>query len=273
MIDYQRIKRFCTNLKYPSFPALHEKMAETADKSNAPTLEKLLSLSRFYRDDYLQVAFCASVRDNNPASFNDALAAYANWSFHLFGQTRDGTGGQSAFVHVLEALAGHNLTIAKRFYADKDYYTKGTAWNKTINNSLICLLNKNGDESDIVLSQIEDALTKKNSKIQVAILAYIRCLFLKMAESASQYLENACKFYLKANWIHDFKNPVLKYIGLIPHGLYELARVHLPAERFQELQLPEYPFIWQELAGIGNQGKITIQFTGSLTPLNTILEK
>jgi hypothetical protein len=236
-------------------------------------------LSASYIDNVLSVGIYSAFENNNMATLNDALYSYnrlkSNFMITL------GGGGYDhciRLINVVESLAGNDVSFIKKIIPHEQGLTrKGTRFLVTTSNLIISLLYSNGNFKDESIKGADKFLGMKNPKFYIATVRYLVALVKEDPEKATEYLQELCHLYKKATWLHEFKNPFLKVIGIFIHGMFNLSYHSLSVEKFLTISPPEHSVFWKEFLQYTMQnnflaGKPFITFDSELSGLNKIYE-
>ncbi|QDH79363.1 hypothetical protein FKX85_10075 [Echinicola soli] len=216
--------------------------------------------------------------ENNPKLLNDALYTYNRLSFYHHRLLSSGTDHCIYFNQVMESYAGNDLDLVlKMFPKDVGLTKKGHKFSVTCANLLISLIHQDPKWLDESTGKAEKYLTQKMGKFDRSLIRYLLALIQKDTQTISNELAEICTGYKRATWIHEFHNPFLKILGLVPHGLYNLAFHTLPQKTFNEIQQPNHPVFWKSLAAYQREidfrpGEKFIYFDGELDGLNRIYQ-
>ncbi|GGF18502.1 hypothetical protein [Echinicola rosea] len=215
---------------------------------------------------------------NNPKLLNDALYSYNRLSFYRHRLLASGTDHCIYFNQVIESYAGNDLALVLKMFPQGAGLTKnGHKFSITCANLLISLIHQDPKWLDESTGKAEKYLTQKVGKFDRSLIRYLLALIQKDTKGMSKELAEICTGYKRATWVHEFHNPFLKILGLLPHGLYNLAFHTLPQKTFNEIQQPHHEVFWIPLAAYQQEnhfrtGEKFIVFDGELDGLNRIYQ-
>ncbi|WP_162633233.1 hypothetical protein [Echinicola strongylocentroti] len=207
---------------------------------------------------------------------NDALYSYNRLSFYRHRLLASGTDHCIHFNQVMESYAGNDLALALKMFPKEAGLTKnGHKFSVTCANLLISIIHQDPKWLDESTGKAKKHLTQKVGKFDRSLIQYLLALIEKDTPAMSRELAEICAGYRRATWVHEFHNPFLKILGLIPHGLYNLAFHALPQKTFDEIQLPDHEVFWKSLTTYQQKinfrtGEKFIVFDGELDGLNRI---
>ena len=218
---------------------------------------------------------CRCYKKNNPPIFNDALILYNRINIKHNIKISDGSAGLSHFNYVLEAFAGNDLATIEQLYPKNKqaFLGKQKAFPQAVSNLLLGMVQHNKTIIEKGKDDAKRCLNNKNGNFEIALIQYLLALLNKDIKQVSVHLIALIKYYRRARWIHDFKNPLSKIIPLYIYGLYNLARYFLNPSDYSQIEIPENnDLIWDDFCKITTNGKPSLIFTGRLTPLNKLYE-
>ncbi len=271
----KNIEKASQQLKYKTLDEVFLSLTKWAEDEQVKDYDELLNLCSYYQYDFLNISFIDAVKNNNPHIFNDILILYNRINIKHKIKISDGSAGLSHFNYVLEAFAGNDLGIVEQIYPKnkQGFLGKQKAFPQAVSNLLLGILQHN---KTIIEKGKEDAkrcLNSKNGNFEIALIQYLLALVNKDMKQVTVHLSELIKYYRRARWIHDFKNPLSKMIPLYIYGLYNLARYCLNPSDFSQIEISKNnDLIWDEFCQIATSGKPSPIFTGRLTPLNKLYE-
>lgn len=222
--------------------------------------------------DFLCFYYNESLQNDNPNTLLNSL-----YTFNHINSTYElGSGYDHCFrlKPVLFCFAGNNLDLIN-IYLPKGIgpSSKGHRF-LVVGINLILAIRGELDKND-VLSKTEKFLEKKNPKFEDAIVKTLQSIILKDPGKITNNLEEVTKLHKASKWLHDFNNPIGKYLPFFSYALYSIAFHYLDKELFQRIIPPDSNIWWisyQEL-NINNsftEGKDILLFTGDLECINKI---
>lgn len=255
--------------------ALKEKIPEHLKGRNRNSiLLDILSPSDIY--SILNIGIYNSFKTNDFSLLNNALFSYNRLNYNPFNES--GFDHCIYLTNVIQCFAGNDIDLIKKMLSEENGLSKnGHKFNVCCSNLIISMLYKNSTWLEQSIVNTEKYIKQKISNFDRAVLNYLLSLAKCNEEVASQYLNEVAQSYKKANWIHDFKNPFLKVLGLFVHGLYNLAYYTLPKANFEKIQTPKHTVFWNEfyeftIENNFRKGNNFITFENELISLNELFK-
>ena len=182
------------------------------------------------------------------------------------------------FNQAVAAIAGWDLALVNTMFPPaKGLAAKGQRFLVAAANLFMSTL---WDDDRLVAKSVEQAevfLTRKNSKFDDASVRYLVAVATREVTVAQDWLSRVCSMYMRATSIHGHRGPILKVLGIYPHGLFNLGVHRFGTSGEPPFSLPDDPFLWRELADFQQQsghaaGEPLLTFRPPIAVLNEIYE-
>lgn len=262
------------------FESQYSKLEEVLQLDKVPEhligLEKELAFLKIlsYSDLYsiMNIGYYAACNNGNPVEFLDAFFTYSRLNFQRIKLLASGTDHCNYFPSVVEHFAMNDFDKAKDiFRLELGISKNGHKYAKCVTTLIISILHKDTNLIDKAVTIADRYLQGKNSNFDKSTIEFLLASINNDYEKIQTSFKEICKNYKNAKWIHDFKNPLLKEIGIYPIGLFKLAEYFLGIEK-NKLTIPETDILWKEFIHLKVRGNNYISFDGKLKQLNKYLD-
>ncbi len=233
-------------------------------------LLRILSYSELY--SIMNIGYYNACTNNNPHEFLNSFFTYARLNFERIKMLGSGTDHCIFFPYVIEHLAMNDTKRAKEIFNIELGVSKlGHRYAKCVTTMIMAILHK--DEQFTSKARIigEKYLKLKNPTFDQKSIEFLFAIMDKNIEKVNDLFVDICKGYKNAKWLHDFKNPFLKEIGIYPIGLFKLAVYYFEEDSYK-LVLPNFEILWKEFVQLKENGKSYIEFKNELKGLNEYLK-
>lgn len=149
-------------------------------------------------------------------------------SFHTFNLLESKLTLDSGYDHCthwldcLMCYAGNNKHLIDLYLPPKISLSKnGHRFNKVVTNLIIAL--RQPEKKGLAIEEVENFLTKKNPKFDVAVVNSLKSILENNTEELSENLVLITKLHKKSTSLHGFKNRIGKFLPFISYGVLSLA--------------------------------------------------
>lgn len=175
---------------------------------------------------------------------------------------------------VMYCYAGNNYDLVNK-YLPKDI-GKSSNGNRFLVAAINLILAIRGelDENEIE-NETESFLTKKNTKFETEIVRMLLAILKKNESNISTHLGTITKLHKSSKWLHDFDNPIGKYLPFFSYGLYSMIHHHYGTEFLLKINTPEINIWWTDFKEMNisnsfSEGGNVANFTGKIDFINAI---
>lgn len=140
--------------------------------------------------------------------------------------------------------------------------------------NLILAIRGELDQNEIE-NETEFFLSKKNTRFETEIVSTLLAILKKNDSKISIHLGEVTKLHKSSKWLHDFDNPIGKYLPFFSYGLYSMIHFHYGYEFLSKINTPDINIWWPEFEEMNitncfSEGRNVETFTGKLDFINEI---
>ena len=175
---------------------------------------------------------------------------------------------------VLYCYAGNNYNLVTQYLKEDIGKSKNGHRFLVAAINIILAIRGQLDKNEIREDSIK-FLNKKNTQFETSIVNALLGILNENPLEVSVHLNEVTKYHKGSKWLHEFGNPIGKYLPFFSYGLYSVAYKHNGIDFLKEIKTPESNIWWQKFVdfNINNsfqEGQHVATFEGNLKCINDI---
>lgn len=175
---------------------------------------------------------------------------------------------------VLFCYAGNNYDLV-------DYYLpnnigKSSNGNRFLISAINLILSIRGQlNKSETRVETEKYLNQKNSQFEISIIRTLLGILNEEPKEISKQLNEVTKLHKSSKWLHDFGNPIGKYLPFFSYGLFSIIYKHHGLNFLKKIEIQDSNIWWKKyqelnLNSLFKAGQDVKIFEGDLSCINRI---